>query len=223
MRTSERRPARPLATPVADLIAELQVLDTAHELGDVKDKPYERRKQELLEAIGLAKVKARLAAGENVLVRHHYQQAHFPFTGVALRDVATQNTSFFATERRVFRWCFSDLPGRRQATLGADETLSWLPYAQLRTVTAGREYRWGEAAVAAGMMALSWLLWGYLEFSGPILMLVGAAGLAHALLVPTPFWTLAGRDAARAWRVYAAGQATAKTLVEAVRAGMGVR
>ncbi|MHB1132956.1 MAG: hypothetical protein ACYC4L_11265 [Chloroflexota bacterium] len=219
MKTKGAGPARTVPAPADRLIAALEGLEAAHALGDVKDKPYEQRKQEVLEQIGLARVHARLAPGERVLARHHYQLAHFPFTGVALRDVAQEGVSYYATESRLFRWSFADRPGRRWSALGTGDSLEWRDYTQLGLVARRREYRWGEAGVALAMIVVALLLLPHLAFSGPILVFVGAAGLAHALLVPTPYWLVAAADEASAWRVYAARQASARALIETVQAG----
>lgn len=208
-----------MAEQLGTLVAELQALDEAHSLGDVKDKKYEARKQELLEVIGLAKVRARLSLGEEVLAQHHYQRAHFPLTDVAFRDAAQEAVSYYATGRRVFQWRFYDSPGRRQKSLCGEDQLESLDYAHLHTVAPRREWRWGEAAVALIMTVLALLLWPYLEISGPLLVLVGAAGLGHALLIPTPYWVMSGKDESRAWRVYAMGKPSAKALVHVVQAG----
>jgi hypothetical protein len=202
------------------LIVELQALDEARTLGDIKDNKYEARKQELLEGIGLAKVRARLSPGEEIVAQHHYQQSHFPFTGFAFNDVAQESVSFFATGRRVCRWRFLDHPGRRQSSLATEDRLEALDFDRIHAFVRRREWRWGEAAAAVAMIALSLLLWPYLEFSGPILVLVGAAGMGHALCVPTPYWVISGKDESHAWRVYAARKPSAKALIQAIQVGL---
>lgn len=218
MRTSRARP--PAVEPVGLLVAELQALDAAHALGDVKDKQYQGHKEELLRQIGRAKVRARLAPGEEVLAEHHFQQSHFPFTGFAFGDVAQESVSFFATDRRLCRWRFVDRPDRRQSSLSGEDRLEALDYENMRGVVLRREWRWGEAAVALATLVLALLLWPWLQFSAPILAFVGAAGLAHALFVPTPYWLIANREGSQEWRVYAAGKPSAKALIEVVQVGV---
>ncbi len=214
------RPAGPSLDEALDpLLSELEVLDAAHALGDVKDKQYEQRKQGLLVEIGLAKVKARLAPGEEVLAQHHFQQSRFPFTGFAFQDAAQESLSFFATGRRIFRWRFVDHPDRRASLHGRDR-LEAQDYSRLRAVLPRREWRWGEAAAAVATILLALVFWSWLEITGPVLLLVGAAGLGHALFWPTGYWLLAGTDQSRAWRVYAVRKRSARALIGVVKAGV---
>ena len=216
--TSKVKAQRPAGeASIRELVDQLQYLDEEHDLGDVKDKAYQKRRDELLQQLGRAKVQARLGANEQVLAEHHCVQAHFPFTGFAFKDVAEESVAFYATDSRLCRWSYLERPHHRLSSLLHEDKLEVVPYDQLAAPAKRREYRWGEAAVALAMVVLALLLWPLLEISGPFLVLVGAAGLVHALLVPTPYWVVAAGREAGEWRVYAARKKSAQQLVGVLR------
>lgn len=200
------------------LVAELEDLDRERQLGDVRERLYRRRRDELIEQIGRAKVRARLRPGEVILAEHHFVQAHFPFTSFAFKDVAEESVAFYATDQRLFRWRFVDRPLARVESLCRSDQLESLAYSQVREVVQGREHRRGEAAVAIVMVLSALLFWSWLEISGPMLALVGGLGLAHALLLPTPYWSIrAAKGGDEPWLVYAARNKSARALLSVVQ------
>lgn len=210
------RPA--VDTLIRELVQELQALDERHKLGDIRDKAYQKQREELLEEIGREKVRGYLEPGEEIIVEHHFVQAHFPFTRMAFQDVAQEALSFYATDRRLFRWRFLERPGQRVASLCRDDSLDVLYYDDVRTFTVKREYRWGEAVVAICMLALAVALWPLLEVTGPMLVLIGGLALAHVLLMPARYLHIAAvPDQVQEWRIYAANKKSARGLISTVR------
>lgn len=217
--TSKAKSNRPAADDaVRELAEELQALDERHKLGDVRDKPYQKQRDELLEHIGREKVRAHLEPEEEILAEHHFVRAHFPFTRFAFQDVAQEALSFYATNRRLLRWRFRERPGARVASLCRRDDLDVLDYGDVQSLAVHRDYRWGEGIVAVCMLVLAALLWPLLEVTGPMLVLIAGLALLHVLFMPTRYLLIvAGPDESRQWRVYAANKKSARQLIATVR------
>ncbi|MHB1417916.1 MAG: hypothetical protein ACYC1C_21915 [Chloroflexota bacterium] len=194
------------------LTAELTALDKQRALGDVRDRAYLKRHDELLRELAHNKVRAQLESGEEILAEHHFMQAHFPFTKLALQDVSQEVVSVYATSRRLFRWHYLEEPKSQAQWSGEAGTLETLAYTQIREVAQRREYRRGEALVAVVMLIVAALLWPLLEITGPLLVGIGLLALLHVGLMPTRYTLVASASGKKEWRIYAPNKQTGRQL-----------
>jgi hypothetical protein len=216
-RTSKQK-VRESRGPVRDLIDELQALDEQHQMGDVRDKAYQRQRDELLAQIGREKCRAILEHEEKIVGEHHYVQSHFPFAKLSLQDTAQESWSFYLTDRRLFRWHFVERPFARAASLGNDDNLECIWLLDIQGIARRKEYRMGEAAIAAIMILLAVLLWPILTITGPGMALVGALALIHVAAMPTRYLSIAtGLTAEPEWRIYAVRKKSGRALVYALQ------
>ena len=87
------------------------------------------------------------------------------------------------------------LPGRPVSCDAADHTVvDELPYANMRQAVVRKQLRWGEAAVGCGIVVMALLMGRTLAVTGPLLVVLGFAGILHGLLLPTRWIEIVPRD-----------------------------
>lgn len=199
----------------------LDALDRGLATGDVPARKYPQRRQLAVADLGRAKVAAVLEAGEKVEAEHHWCHGHFKIPASPLAETAMPAVSLYATDRRLFRWRFQDLPvpdARVEPGEEDAETLECIPYRALVSVRRRAAVRWSEAGAGTLIFAAAFLARGHLAITGFALMAVGAAGVLHALLMPTRWVDLVPGDPAEApWPVYVARKKSARRLLALVR------
>jgi hypothetical protein len=87
-----------------------------------------------------------------------------------------------------------------------------------------RQVRWGEAAAGVVICAVALLGRAWLAITAPLLLALGVAGIAHALLLPTR-WAVVVLHEARGgdeFRIHALGRKSGRALVRALRARFSV-
>jgi hypothetical protein len=212
--------ARPAAPAAAAILAEIDALGRAFVTGDVRPKPYARRRQDLLAALGRSKIAPALEPGESVAAEHHWVEGHARLPVSPFREMAQVACSLYATDRRLFRWRFQD-QGRPDAALRDDceERLEYQWYEDLADIRARACPRWGEAATGAVIVAVAWLASGHLSVTGPFLGAVGLFGLVHAVTMPTRTVVLEARQPdEEPWSVWAARTKSGRALLAHVAA-----
>ena len=97
-----------------------------------------------------------------------------------------------------------------------------MPYAQMHALARRCERRWSEAAVGLGAAALALALGDTLAVTGPLLVALGLAGAAHALLMPTRWMeVLTGESGPKPlFAIHGLRRKSARALLTAVRDGM---
>jgi hypothetical protein len=174
------------------LRAEVSGLAEKRSRGDLTEKAFRRRALQL--SVELARMEAGAASpGEAILAEHHVVHSHFRLTESLMREPEQTTVSYFATERRLVRVQGSLVTGRAPTT---DETngdlrdparvvVDSVPYDRLRRIERRVEWRWGEVATGLVIVLAALLLRGLLAVTGPVLVLLGVAGMTHGLLMPT--------------------------------------
>jgi hypothetical protein len=178
-----------------DLRRELRDLLDRRGRGDVREKDFQRRQADLSVLLARAVVSERLPVDEPVLAEHHLVHSHFKLTESLLAEPEQATVSLFATERRVLRMRGAVRPGRAVTCDAADGTLvDELAYARIRGLAPCGQWRWGEALVGTAVVLLAVLFGDLLAVTGRLLVLLGAAGALHALLLPTRWIEIVTRD-----------------------------
>jgi hypothetical protein len=171
--------------------------------GDLTEKRFQAQLAAAATALARAVVQERLESGESILAESHVVHAHIKLAESVLAEPEQQTVSMFATQRRLVRVRGSVVPGREVSCDATDgTTIDELNLAQIEQLLLCRDLRWGEAIAGSVIMLVTWFGRSLLQVTGPILMLLGLAGILHGLLLPT-----------RSLRVIAAGDAPADPFV----------
>jgi hypothetical protein len=184
-----------MAAEADELRRELRDLLEKRGRGDVPARTFERRLTEMSVALSLAVARERLEPGEAILADHHVVHSHLKLTNSVLREPEQSTVSCFATERRLIRVRGTMQPGRPVTCDEADGTVvDDLTYTRIARVVPHRQVRWGEAAAGVVVAAMAFLLRDVLTVTGPLLAILGGAGVLHGLLMPTRWLELIARD-----------------------------
>jgi hypothetical protein len=176
-----------MATEADELRRDIRDLCERRARGDINDRRYDRRLTELSVALCRRVVEARLVGtDETILAEHHLVYSHFKLNQSLLHEPEQATASFFATEHRLIRVRGTQRPLRPVSCDDADGTvIDELAYAVIRQLHVRRELRKDEA-IAGAVIMLGALLFGrVLQVTGRLLVLLGFAGVLHALLLPT--------------------------------------
>jgi hypothetical protein len=175
-----------MAAAADELRHELRELCARHARGDIRPRDFERRQADGSVALGRAVAAERLVEGETVLAEHHLVHSHFKLTQSMLQEPEQATVSLFATQHRLIRMRGSFAAGRPVSCDDDDGTvLDELPYAAVAVLVRRTERRWGEVAVGAAAAVLALALGNVLAVTGPMLVVLGLAGVGHGLLLPT--------------------------------------
>ncbi len=178
-----------------ELRQEIRDLFERRARGDVRDKDFRRRLAEKSIALSRLVASARLQPYEKILAEHHLEHSHFKLNQSVLDEPEQATASFFASERRLIRVRGTVLPGRPISCDEADQTVvDELAYEHMQQAVIRRQIRWGEISVGC-MITLMALLMGHtLAVTGPLLVVLGLAGILHGLLLPTRWIEILARD-----------------------------
>jgi hypothetical protein len=200
---------------------EIRRLVKGRQLGDVPERGFERALAAKTLDLYRAVIRSRLAKDESVRLEHHVVHSHLRLSQSVLREPEQRAVSLFLTPRRLLRLRSRILAGRPVSCDEDDGTaIDELALESFAHVRVHREVRWGEAAAGVVIGAVGWLGRAWLAATGPLLVVLGVAGIAHALLLPTRWAEVEthGEPAAEPWCVHALGRKSGRTLVRALRA-----
>ena len=163
--------------------------------GDVRDKDFHRRLAEKSVALSRVVASGWLLPDEKILAEHHLEHSHFKLNQSLLDEPEQATVSFFATGRRLIRVCGIVVPHRPVSCDEADHTVvDDLAYAHMQRALIRKEIRWGEAGMGCAILLTALLLGRVLAVTGPLLVLLGFAGIVHGLLFPTRWIEIVARD-----------------------------
>ena len=150
------------------------------------EKVFQRELAERTLDLYRALLKARFQKGEAIQREHHVVRAHTRLTHTVLREPEQETVSLFATDRRLFSVQSNLMPDHPPTADEKDQTvIREIPFKKSLTLTPRRQLRWGETGVGAAMGVFALLFASWLSFTGPFLIGLGAAGMAHGLILPT--------------------------------------
>jgi hypothetical protein len=166
--------------------ARLRELGERHTRGDVSERAFRRDLMDHSVELARAEARALLADDEAILAEHHVVHSHFKVAESLLREPEQATVSLFATPRRLLRVCGTLVPGQVGHDDHATRTIvDEIGYDQVRRMERKVERRWGEVATGLAIAGSALLFRGTLAITGSLLVLLGAAGALHGLLLPT--------------------------------------
>ena len=208
-------------TEAKALRAELAGLVARRRRGELDERRFEREHAEKVLSLYRTVIRARLAPGERIEHEHHVVHAHLKLSQSVLREPEQFAVSLFLTQDRLLRLRSVVVPGRAVTADDDDGTvLDELPLASISGIRVERKMRWGEAAAGALVCAIALAGRSWLAITGPLLLLLGAAGVVHALLMPTRWAVLQAHAVAPGGeiRIYALARKSGRALKRALRA-----
>jgi hypothetical protein len=203
-----------------DLRQQLAQLQAGRDGGDVREKDFQRRVAEASLALSRVVVERGLPPGERIITEHHVIHSHFRLTQSLVKEPEQATVSLFACEGRLVRVRGNLRPGRPVTCDEADGTqVDQLGYARVHGLVRRVEWRWGEMGVGGMVLLVAWLGGGLLSVTGPLLALLGLAGLLHGLLVPTRWIEITTLDVPTAppFLVHGLRRRSARKLLRVVR------
>jgi hypothetical protein len=215
-----------MTTDLDRLRGEIRSLAEKHARGDIRDKEFEPALAERTVGLYRALVQRRLDQGESILAEHHVVFSHTRLTESMLREPEQTAVSFFATDKRLWRVrspLRAGLPPLADDTGGA--RLDSTSYDRIESLETRRRVRSGEVGVGLGLIAVAAAFQNWLSVTGPLLMLLGALGVLHGLLLPTRWIEVRIRGAPpeEPMAVYALRKKSGRRLLKVVREKARVR
>jgi hypothetical protein len=152
----------------------------------VTERAFRRRLIELSVELARSEARAAVEDDEQIVAEHHVVHSHFKVTESLLQEPEQATVSFFATERRLVRVRGTLAQGPARPGEDATKTLvDGVAYDRMEKMERKVERRWGEVGMGLAIVLLALLFRGTLTVTGPVLVLLGAAGVLHGLLLPT--------------------------------------
>lgn len=208
-------------TDADTLRAEIRTLVVGRRRGDIPERGFERRLTEKMLDLCRAVVRSVLAPDEPMRLEHHVVHAHLRLSQSVLKEPEQHAVSLFLTPRRLLRLRTVVSPGRPATCDERDGTvIDDLPLERVANLRVHRQVRWGEAAAGAVIAAVGAVGRPWLAATGPILVVLGIAGIIHGLLLPTRWCEVETHGAAieEPVRIFALGRRSGRALVRALRA-----
>jgi len=164
---------------------------------DIRDKDFRKLAAEKSVALCREVAAAALPPDEKILAEHHLEHSHFKLNQSLLDEPAQGIEGYFATERRLVRVRGTVLPGQPITFDEADQiAVDDLLYENVQQALMRRQVRWGEMAVGCLIAVMALVMGRTLAVTGPLLVVLGVAGMAHGLLLPTRWIELVPRGTA---------------------------
>lgn len=206
--------------PANELRREIRGLATRRARGELGEKAFRKRALEL--SVELARVEALAVADREPLVaEHHVVHSHFRLTESLMREPEQTTVSYFATAQRLVRVRGTLVTGRAAASEDpASTTVDAVPYQQVTAIDRRVAWRWGEVGTGVAIVLLAKLFGSALAITGPVLVLLGTAGVLHGLLMPTRWIEIEVAGAPSApFTVHGVWRRSGRRLLAAVRRG----
>jgi len=185
--------------------------------GDLDERRFDRRMAELTVDLYRAAAAERLAPDETIRLQHHVIQNHLRLNRSVLRDADQEAVSLFLTDRRLLLLRCVHAPTQALTADHRDGTaFEEAALAEVRETRRRAGRRWGEAAAGAVIVAVALLFGRYLAVTGPLLLALGAAGVAHALLFPTRWLEVVGATGEPPIIIPAVGTRSGRALARAL-------
>ena len=175
-----------MKTDLDALRAEIRELVRRHARGDIREKAFQSALAERTVELYRAFVQGLASEGETILHEHHVVFSHTKLTQSMLKEPEQQAVSLFATDQRIFRLRSTLMPDRPVTCDEQDNTVvDSVLYERIQSLEVQRKVRPGEIGAGLGILGVAVLFQTWLSVTGPLLMLLGALGILHGLLLPT--------------------------------------
>ena len=194
--------------------------------GDLTEKRFQTRLTDASAALARAVAEEKLEPDESLVAESHVVHSHIKLAESVLAEPEQLTVSLFVSDRRLVRVRASVLPARTLSCDAADGTVVnelWL--ADIERLVQCRQLRWGEAITGCVITLLAWRMGSLLQVTGPVLMLLGFAGVLHGLLLPTRSVRLisAGPAVEPPFELYGLRRKNTRALIAVLRRAIAAR
>ena len=167
-----------------------------------------------------ATVEGLLPEDEAILHSHHVILGHTRMVQSVMKKPEQQAVSLFLTDRRLVR-LRSTLSAYKTVTCDDrdDTVVDEILLEAIRSLKMHRQIRGGEALVGLGIVGVAVIFYPWLAITGPLLIVLGALGMVHGLLLPTRWLEVQTRmgETRDPICIYVLRKKSARTLVRMLR------
>ena len=206
-----------MKTDLNELRKRIAQLYPKREIGDLKERDFQAEVAVRTAALYRAIISERMAEGETIECEHHTIWTHFRLMQSILREPAQQATSLFLTNRRLFRLQATIMPDEPPTGDSRDNTsVDVIPLDRIHALKKKFQIRIGEALLGAVFCGIAYIFYDWLSITGPFVMVLGALGVPHAVLLPTRWIEVQTVDMPQPtepFTIYALRKKSAKELV----------
>ncbi|MBI5491137.1 MAG: response regulator [Deltaproteobacteria bacterium] len=163
----------------------IRELFAKRERGDLTGRRFQSRLAEETVALFRAAAREAVSEDESFLAQHHVAHSHLRLARSVLEEPEEEAVSLFVTERSLIR-VRAVIPPSGEAALDPYSVtrVDVVPLGHVRALRTRREIRWSEVAAGAVIACVAFLAGPWLLFTGKMMILLGAAGVLHGLLLP---------------------------------------
>ena len=173
---------------------EIRQLCHKHALGDIGERKFQAALAKATVNLYQATVEGLLPEGETVIHSHHVILGHTRMVQSVMKEPEQQAVSLFLTERRLVRLRSTLSPYKQVTGDDRDDTMvEEIPLEAIQSLKMRRQIRGGEALAGLGILCFALLFHSWLAITGSLLMVLGAFGVLHGLLLPTRWLEVQGR------------------------------
>ena len=206
-----------MKTDLNELRKKIAQLYPKREIGDLKERDFQAEVAVRTAALYRAIISERMAEGETIECEHHTIWTHFRLMQSILREPAQQATSLFLTNRRLFRLQSTIMPDEPPTADSRDNTsVDVISLDRIHALKKKFQIRIGEALLGAVFCGIAYIFYDWLSITGPFVMVLGALGVLHAVLLPTRWIEVQTVDMPQPtepFTIYALRKKSAKELV----------
>jgi len=172
-----------MKTDLNELRQQIAALYPKRAIGDLRERDFQALVADKTVALYRALIKERMAEGETMECEHHTIRTHFRLIRSVLREPVQQATSFFLTDRKLYRLRATltlDRPATgdsRDQTVVDDFRLDRLQALQKKS-----KIRLGEVALGVAFFTIAVVFHDLLSITATFLAGVGILGALHGLL-----------------------------------------
>jgi len=175
-----------MKTDLNELRRKIAELYPKRDRGDLKERDFQAEVAQRTVALYRALISERMAEGETIECEHHTIWTHFRLMQSVLREPAQQAISLFLTNRRLFRLQSTIMPNQPPTADSRDKTsVDAISLDRIRGLKKKLQFRSGEVLLGTGFCVIAFVFYDWLQFTGPILFILGLLGVLHGLLLPT--------------------------------------
>ena len=199
---------------------EIRQLSQKYAAGDIGERKFQPALAKATVNLYQATVEGLLPEGETIIQSHHVVFGHTRMVQSVMKEPEQQAVSLFLTDRRLVR-LRSTLSAYKPITCDHrdDTVVDEVPLDTIQSLRVRRQIRGGEALTGLGIVGVAVIFYPWLAITGPLLIVLGALGVIHGLLLPTRWLEVQGRvgESEDPICIYVLRKKSAQTLVRLLR------
>ncbi|MBM4329521.1 MAG: hypothetical protein FJ118_20455 [Deltaproteobacteria bacterium] len=175
-----------MKTDITEIRGKIAELYPKRDRGDLREKDFQAELANQTVSLYRAIITKKMAEGETIECEHHTIWTHFRLMQSILREPAQQAISLFLTNKRLFRVQATIMPDQPPTADSRDRTsMDAVSLDRIRKLNKKFQFRHGEVLLGGGFCAIAVVFYDLLQFTGPILFILGLLGVFHGLALPT--------------------------------------